>query len=319
MAPSRSEPHLGCRRCRRSGGRLPRTARRGDGRAPQAGTAAVRGPHPGGAGTPPTPPGPPRRRRPAAGPPRSGRSRRAASPRRAPRRVRGGGRRARSARAASGAAPGPCSRGHRPRRPALVAAWGSGCRRKLTRAIRASRPSRPADEAAEVVARDVLHDLPAGVRDRPVGEHEGHAEDEVSGRAEAMSKRARDVRREQRADRRVAGRVEREALPMTRKRRVQLGQPEAGLDRAGEVARLVLEDPVEPARQVGADANLLPAGRRGREQCRGLLEARDARQGPSSRARGRDTDRGPRRRAGGSGRPSRDCRGPRDRTPRGGV
>ena len=65
-----------------------------------------------------------------------------------------------------------------------------------------------ADEAREVVARDVLDDLAARVRDRSVGEHERHAEDEVARRAEAVPERAGDVSREERADRRVARRVE---------------------------------------------------------------------------------------------------------------
>ena len=65
-----------------------------------------------------------------------------------------------------------------------------------------------ADEAREVVARDVLDDLATGVCDRPVGEHERHAEDEVARRAEAVPQRARDVAGEERADGRIPRRVE---------------------------------------------------------------------------------------------------------------
>ena len=65
-----------------------------------------------------------------------------------------------------------------------------------------------ADESPEVVARDVLHDLAAGIRDRAVGENERRAEDEVTRSAEAVAQRAGDVAGEQRADRRVPGWVE---------------------------------------------------------------------------------------------------------------
>ena len=65
-----------------------------------------------------------------------------------------------------------------------------------------------ADEAREVVARDVLDDLATGVRHRSVGEHERHAEDEVARRAEAVPERAGDVSCEERADRRIPRRVE---------------------------------------------------------------------------------------------------------------
>src|SRR5262245_2488252 len=61
-----------------------------------------------------------------------------------------------------------------------------------------------AHEAGEVVARDVLDDLSAGVGDGPVAEHEGRAEDEIARRAESMTQRAGFVPCEERADRRVA-------------------------------------------------------------------------------------------------------------------
>jgi len=40
-----------------------------------------------------------------------------------------------------------------------------------------------AHEPGEVVPRDVLDDLATGARDRPVGEHQGRAEDEIAWRA----------------------------------------------------------------------------------------------------------------------------------------
>ena len=69
-------------------------------------------------------------------------------------------------------------------------------------------PLGAAHEAREVVAGDVLHDLPSGVRDRPVREDERRAEDEVARCAEAMAQRAGEVLREERPDRRVARGVE---------------------------------------------------------------------------------------------------------------
>ena len=129
---------------------------------------------------------------------------RAASPRRARRPGRDGGRRARSARAASGAALRPRVAVSPVSTTSVLAACGSGCRRKLDARDQREPPLRAADEATEVVARDVLHDLPACARDRPVREHERHAEDEVAGCAEAMPERAR--RRSSPAARRSSGR-----------------------------------------------------------------------------------------------------------------
>ena len=105
---------------------------------------------------------------------------------------------------------------------------------------------RAADEACEVVARDVLHHLAAGVGDRAVGEHERDAEDEIAGRPEAVSQRPGEVPCEQRPDGRVAGRIEREALAVLAEGFLQGGEPHARLDGARQVAGFVLEDPVEP-------------------------------------------------------------------------
>ncbi len=132
------------------------------------------------------------------------------------------------------------------------------------------RPGRAADELAQVVAGDVLDDLPAGVGDRPVGEHERDAEDEVARRAEAMPERTGQVGRQAGADGRVAGRVERESLAVLGERRLERGEAHAGLDDARQVSRLVLEDAIEPLRrQVGADPDATALGvrrRRGRPQ-----------------------------------------------------
>ena len=65
-----------------------------------------------------------------------------------------------------------------------------------------------ADESPEVVARDVLHDLAARIRDRAVGENERSRRDEVARRAEAVAEWTGDVAGEQRADRRISRWVE---------------------------------------------------------------------------------------------------------------
>ena len=118
--------------------------------------------------------------------------RRGPSLRRARRPGRDGGRRVRSAGAASRASRRATAAASSVSTTSVLLAFGSGCRRKLARAIKREAALGAADEAREVVARDVLDDLAAGVRDRPVGEHERHAEDEVARRAEAVAQRARD-------------------------------------------------------------------------------------------------------------------------------
>ncbi len=104
---------------------------------------------------------------------------------------------------------------------------------------------RAADEAREVVARDVLDDLPASAGDGPVCEHERDPEDEIAGRPVAVSQRPGEVLCEQRADGRVAGWIERKALVVLADGFLQGGEPHACLDRARQVAGFVLEDPVE--------------------------------------------------------------------------
>ena len=113
----------------------------------------------------------------------------------------------------------------------------------------AEPPARAAEELPEVVARDVLDDLAARVRDRAVGEHHGHPEHEVAHGSEAVAARPREVGRDAGPDRRVAGRVEREPLAVLAEARVQRREADPRLDDAGEVARLVLEHGVEPGRR----------------------------------------------------------------------
>ena len=111
----------------------------------------------------------------------------------------------------------------------------------------ASRPARAADELAEVVAGDVLHDLAAGVRDRAVGEHERDAEHEVARRAEAVARAGRRGSPARQAP--IVGSPggsSESRWPCSAERVVQRGEPDPRLDGAREVARLVLEDAVEP-------------------------------------------------------------------------
>ena len=113
---------------------------------------------------------------------------------------------------------------------------------------------RPADELAEVVARDVLHDFAARVDDGAVGEDERDPEHEVARGAEPVPQRAREAAGQAGADRRIAGRVEREALACRCQRGRKGGQADPGFDGAREVARLVLEHPVHAAGvEVGSD------------------------------------------------------------------
>ena len=111
----------------------------------------------------------------------------------------------------------------------------------------AQRAARAAEELAEVVAGDVLHDLAARARDEPVAEHDRHAEQEIAHAPVAVTARPVQVARDAAADRRIARRVEREHLAVLREPSLQRGQPEPGLDGAREIAGLVLEHPVEPA------------------------------------------------------------------------
>ena len=121
-------------------------------------------------------------------------------------------------------------------------------------------------ETGEVVARDVLHDFAAGVRDRPVCEHESDAEDEVARRAEAMAERPGDVPGQEPADRGIARRIERQTLVRGGEHGLEVGQPQSGFDGARQVTGLVLEDARETiGGEVLADPQL-PAFAVGRGQ-----------------------------------------------------
>src|SRR5262249_3370389 len=110
------------------------------------------------------------------------------------------------------------------------------------------KPSlRAAVELPEVVAGDVLDDLAAGACGGAVAEDDGDAKHEVPHRPVAVAPRAAQVRGEAGTDRRIRARVEREHLSERLQVRVQRREAETGLDDAGQVAGLVLEDAVEAA------------------------------------------------------------------------
>ena len=101
---------------------------------------------------------------------------------------------------------------------------------------------RPADELAQVVSGDVLDDLAARVADRPSPSTRVTPSTRSRGLPKRWRKGAGEVRGEASADRRVARGVEREPLAVSRESRCwRAERRDAGLDRAREVARLVLE------------------------------------------------------------------------------
>ena len=90
-----------------------------------------------------------------------------------------------------------------------------GTRRERTRvepeceALDGAEPAfRPAIELAEVVAGDVLHDLPARVRPRTVRQQDADADHEVTHCPETMAQRAGEVVEQAFGERRVSGRIE---------------------------------------------------------------------------------------------------------------
>jgi hypothetical protein len=114
------------------------------------------------------------------------------------------------------------------------------------------RPERPREQLGEVVARDVLDHLAARAGERPVRQRDRRADDEVAHAPVAVAQRAGVAGRDHAADR---GRravpergVDREHLPVLGERGLRLGQRHAGLQHRGEVAHVVLEQPVHAAR-----------------------------------------------------------------------
>src|SRR5581483_524005 len=168
--------------------------------------------------------------------------------------------------------------------------------------------ARAREQLAEVVAGDVLHHLAAGARDRPVGEDDRDADDEVAHRTVAVAARAGEVAGEAGADGRVPWRVEREHLVVRGELRLEPRQAYARLDDRRQIARLVLEHAVEAAgreQDVAAVALDRDAAALGEHRCgllerRGLRDARQPRLAPAD-ARGRGP--APRRRGAASETP----------------
>jgi hypothetical protein len=102
-------------------------------------------------------------------------------------------------------------------------------------------------ELGQIVARHVLHDLAAAPHEAAVGRDHGEADDQVARGAVEMPPRARGVAGEDPAERGPIrrARVEREPLTTGAERGLQRVQGEPGLDGHGEVAGLVLQDPVQ--------------------------------------------------------------------------
>ena len=146
------------------------------------------------------------------------------------------------------AATRPSAAGSSPRATTVADATGSGCSRTTTSVIDAERSQRAGEELGQVVSGDVLDHRAARPGDRAVGERGGHPEEQIPRRAVAMAQRARVGRRDHSADGCASvGRIEREHLPGLGEHRLRVGQPNAGAEHRGQVARVVLESGRTPA------------------------------------------------------------------------
>src|SRR4051812_38130281 len=93
----------------------------------------------------------------------------------------------------------------------------------------AESAGRAAEDLREVVSGDVLHDLAARARARAIRQHDGDADDEVTHRAEAVAERTGEILEQAFAERRIARRVEREALSGPGERRRERGEAQPGV------------------------------------------------------------------------------------------
>ncbi len=303
-----------CTRCRRLGEPQRRGLSRARRRAPRARIEVDRGRNLGAGETPARPPRLRCLLRRAPSSSRAGSPPPAASPRTARRPDRGGAGRARSARPASRAVSWRSVAVAAPSTTSVRDAFGIGCSRKLTRAMSASRPCDPQTRRPRSYPATFLTTFPPAFATVPSARTRVTPRTRSRGAPNRWRSGPGHVRREQCADRRVARRVERQALPASGELGVQRRKPDAGLDRAREITRLVLQDPVESCRREAVADAQPPALRiRSGEEDRRLLDARDARQRRSSRAHERGTGRAPRRRAAVWARPCRDCRALPDR------
>ena len=105
--------------------------------------------------------------------------------------------------------------------PPPAAGAGAGRAARPRRAARASRR-----RASRGRSRDVLHDLAARARPRPVRQDDRDADHEVAHRPEPVAERPGEVVEQALGERRVARRIEREPLSVRRER--ARGAPRAG-------------------------------------------------------------------------------------------
>jgi hypothetical protein len=105
------------------------------------------------------------------------------------------------------------------------------------------------EELAEVVARDVLHDLAARLGHDAVGPDERDPDEQVAHRPVEQPSGAAGVRRHGAAQRGGGeGGVERQLLTRAGQAVLQVGHPGAGTDDGDQVARGVLDDAGQPGR-----------------------------------------------------------------------
>ena len=113
----------------------------------------------------------------------------------------------------------------------------------------AERAVGPGEQLGQVVPGHVLDHLAAALRARAVGERDAHADHEVAHAAVAGAERPGVGGGHHAADGGAAvGWVEGEHLARLGERALSLGQRDARLEHGGQVARVVLDDPVEARR-----------------------------------------------------------------------
>ena len=146
------------------------------------------------------------------------------------------------------------------------------------------RPRRSGVELAEVVAGDVLDDLPARSRHGAVRQHDRDPDQQVTRRPVAQPPRAGEPGRHHAARRRAGRHVERDLLPGGGERRRDVTHPGARLQAGHQVPGRVLEHRVHPRhvdehvapRRCRAPAQPAPAAARHHGQ---LVLGRDAQHG----------------------------------------
>ncbi|ABA49505.1 hypothetical protein BURPS1710b_3344 [Burkholderia pseudomallei 1710b] len=113
------------------------------------------------------------------------------------------------------------------------------------------RAERARHQPRHVVARDVLHDLPAEAQPVAAPVQDRHAEHEIARRARRRAARAGEARRHRAAERRDAPemrRLERQHLAALGERRLELGERRARARGDDELGRVVRHDAVMRAR-----------------------------------------------------------------------